>query len=167
MPSLAPPLTLADVIKNPHVLAIMPAQYEIVAHRNLPASHQGAMVEYMACSGGAWELGDDVDSKCPESLSLSIERYGDHLMGVVTLSTEDVKAAIMKTGEIAEDFKTWDDYHKWYKGAGDVPVYDYQDRWPVILCAFSDEVLQDGWHRLHAYISAGHQDIPAIFYVTY
>jgi hypothetical protein len=34
----------------------------------------------------------------------------------------------------------------------------------VILSSSDDETLQDGWHRLHSYVRAGHADIPAVFY---
>lgn len=83
---------------------------------------------------------------------------------LVEIPVEAVKAAFMASSAIGESFSTFDDYHHWYMGAGDVPVYGASNRWPCIASCMEDEVVQDGSHRLHAYVEAGHETIPVLQY---
>lgn len=70
--------------------------------------------------------------------------------------------AVMLNAEITANHKSFDDYHQWYIDQGDVPTYPLEKRWPCILSSSNDEVLHDGWHRLHAYVRAGHTTIPVL-----
>jgi hypothetical protein len=74
---------------------------------------------------------------------------------------DDIKHRIMKVEpEISQDFNTFQEYADWYC-SGPMPEYSEKDRWPCV--ASGDElVLEDGWHRLHAYIKAGHATIPVL-----
>jgi len=68
--------------------------------------------------------------------------------------------------EMRQEFASFDDYHKWYLRANDVPDHG-QSRWPCIRSApagrsADDEWLTDGWHRFHAYIRAGDATIPVL-----
>ena len=81
---------------------------------------------------------------------------------LLEIPLDAVKATFMASPEIAESFATFDDYHRWYMDAGDVPVYGAANRWPCIASAMEDEVVQVGSHRLHAYIAAGHETIPVL-----
>lgn len=83
---------------------------------------------------------------------------------LVEIPLDAVKAAFMESTEIAESFATFDDYHRWYMGASDVPMYGAANRWPCIASCMEDEVVQDGSHRLHSYIAAGHTSIPVLEY---
>ena len=83
---------------------------------------------------------------------------------LLEIPLDAVKTAFMACPEIAESFTTFDEYHRWYMGAGDVPVYGATNRWPCIASCMEDEVVQDGSHRLHAYIAAGHATIPVLAY---
>jgi|TARA_Y100000034_G_C6675939_1_gene296955 cobalamin biosynthesis Mg chelatase CobN len=60
-----------------------------------------------------------------------------------------------------EHFEDFDAYHKWYQNEGN---HITNPTWPVILSNFDDEILQDGWHRFHAYIELGANEIPAVWY---
>jgi hypothetical protein len=149
--------------------------YDIKRFADLPESHKMAIVWYMACDGGAWDvLGDIEDAPmgdlveaarlAREALPLYVEQYGDVEFGVATAPAGLFKAAMMSDPEIAEAFSCWDDYAAWYAANRDVPNHSEMDRWPAILSDHADEIIQDGSHRSHAYIAAGHADIPLIFY---
>lgn len=83
---------------------------------------------------------------------------------LLEIPVDVIKAAFMATPEVAESFATFDDYHRWYMGAGDVPVYGINNRWPCVASCMEGEVVQDGSHRLHAYIEAGHSTVPVLRY---
>lgn len=83
---------------------------------------------------------------------------------LVEIPVDVVKAAFMASPEIAKSFSTFEDYHRWYMGADDMPVSGAEKRWPCIASLLEDELVQDGNHRLHAYIEAGHATIPVLRY---
>ena len=150
--------------------ALIGENYQILPFAELPLPYQMAMVWYMAIDGEAWdcpELFDlpeitkaDVEKRMPHF----IEHYGTRPFGVVTLSSETLKSAVMDDEEIASSFSSWEDYHEWYTSHSDMPAHGHENRWPVILWNGNTETLQDGWHRFHSYIRDGHSDIPVIFY---
>jgi len=77
---------------------------------------------------------------------------------------ERVKESVMCDKEIAERFKDFDEYHKWYTDTCQIPVYD-GPRWPSIVSAFSDETFEDGWHRFHSYVQQGDDTIPILAFL--
>jgi hypothetical protein len=77
-----------------------------------------------------------------------------------------MKASVLGNVEIATGFATWEAYANWYAKNGDVPVYPEAERWPVILSSSDEETLDDGWHRMHAYIASEHLTVPAVFFLT-
>ena len=137
--------------------------------RTLPLSHQLAIAWYMAIDGQAWDcfidenIRDEGEAKVALMAAMPnyVREYGDTLWGAVDLPVDRVKMAVMADEDISSSFHSWDDYAVWY---GDVPEHGPENRWPVILSSSDYETLQDGWHRLHSYIRAGHTDIPAVFY---
>lgn len=80
------------------------------------------------------------------------------------LPVEVVKERVMRSPELKQDFPDFNAYHAWYMKAGPVPVYGAEDRWPCLPSDFHDEAFQDGWHRFHAYVEAGHTTIPVMEY---
>lgn len=68
----------------------------------------------------------------------------------------------MSMGEFSENFASFAAYHAWYIARGDMPTYPRDNRWPSIASNTPDEVLHDGWHRMHAYVRDGHECIPVI-----
>ncbi len=142
--------------------------YQILCFRDLPATHQLALVRNMAVDGDAWEV--FYDDSCFDNTALIdalpdyVREYGDGVWGAVTLPSGCVKKAVMADEDIESSFSCWEDYAAWYCKADDVPHHDHENRWPVILSSEDYETLLDGWHRLHCYMRDGHKDIPAIFH---
>lgn len=89
--------------------------------------------------------------------------YGDEVFGVANLAAQRLKEAVMCDEDIAHSYPNWDAYTQSYCSSGDVPEHAGDDLWPVMLSQDDYETLQDGWHRLHSYLRAGHQTIPAVF----
>lgn len=77
---------------------------------------------------------------------------------------ERVKESIMCDKEIAERFKTFDEYHKWYCGNCQIPKHE-GSRWPCIVSAFPEETFEDGWHRFHSYVQQGDDTIPILAFL--
>ena len=84
--------------------------------------------------------------------------------------TEQVPAGEMQARVMAADpclgdhDGTFAGYHSWYLSAGPVPDHG-TSRWPVIERHPDDDTegyLDDGWHRLHAYMRAGDLTIPLL-----
>lgn len=148
--------------------------FQILAFRDLERPHQLAMAHYMAIDGEAWAQCLPAGASWPSRqqqqrgirrcLPRMVELYGGTLFGVALLPRESLQQAILQSKEIGGDFPDWDAYHAWYVNAGDMPNHGTKNRWPVILSDLGDEVLQDGWHRLHCYLKRGDADIPAVFY---
>lgn len=156
-----------------------------VAYKNLPRTHQMAIAWYMAIDGEAWgPYGINMD-KQPTTLSSNknkdkwekvylkrqtsrhlssyVKEYGRCKFGVVEIPTEVVIREIIKNlgnnrSESVDGFK------KHCSETPFLPHYPSKNRWPCIL-ADDDEVLQDGWHRFHSYVRAGHKTIPCIYYL--
>lgn len=159
--------------ENSRFKSLIGDAHTIMPLSQLPKPFQMAIVWYMAVDGCAWE-----DIELPETqedmvafkqavedaIPEFVRRYGDRKFGIVNIPVEQFKQSMMQGTEIGEDFSTFDEYHQWYLSHGDTPEYDSEDRWPVILSDFGDEVTQDGAHRLHSYIRAQHTDIPALFF---
>jgi hypothetical protein len=145
--------------------------YRIIAFRDLPVSHQLAIAHYMAIDGEAWDILFDASVFGAEAAKAAlvatlpdyVREYGDSAWGVVDIPVDSVKRAVLADEELASSFSSWKDYAAWYCKGG-IPEHGPVNRWPVILSSSDDETLQDGWHRLHSYVHAGHADIPAVFY---
>lgn len=99
----------------------------------------------------------------PEMLQ-AVEVFKTVPAKLLEIPLDAVKAAFMASPEIAGAFSTFDEYHRWYLGGGGVPAYGAANRWPCIASCMEDEVVQDGNHRLHSYIAAGHTTIPVLDY---
>lgn len=144
-------------------------RFRVLQFRNLPLSHQLAIAWYMAIDGQAWDYfideniseAEEVKAALVVAMPNYVREYGETLWGTADLPVDRVKTAVMADEEISSSFHSWDDYAVWY---GDVPEHGPANRWPVLLSSSDYETLQDGWHRLHSYIRAGHTDIPAVFY---
>jgi len=79
-------------------------------------------------------------------------------------------SAIWNTSdEIQDGHDSWKDYHDWYvrdqlRGKeGKIRTED----WPVLLHDYPtyDELIWDGWHRLHTYVKLKRKDIPCLLRV--
>lgn len=97
-------------------------------------------------------------------LSVARAVFKDVPATFLEIPVDVIKAATMALPDIGDSFVDFDAYHRWYMGAGDVPTYSAEHRWPCIASLQEDELIQDGSHRLHAYIEAGHVTIPVLRY---
>ncbi len=64
--------------------------------------------------------------------------------------------------EISEDYDSWKEYHEYYLNGGDIPNHSSENRWPCIFRG-GEELIVDGWHRLHCYVRDNHQTIPLVY----
>jgi len=154
--------------------------------KDLPKTHQYALIQYMVVNGAAWDVSDDLANSFEEchkirgkfpyekekailkkgickSLSFYIEKYGNWKFGMVDIPTKVMIKAVMQEKDVKKDFESWSDYHQWYKDSGYVK-HPRKNRWPSILSSFDDEVMEDGWHRFHCYAGRGDKTIPCIYY---
>tara|TARA_Y100001972_G_scaffold115322_1_gene151887 strand:- start:3281 stop:3790 length:510 start_codon:yes stop_codon:yes gene_type:complete len=161
---------IAEKIKESHVA-------NIAAFIDLPIQHKQSLLQRYAVElgvidrleGGSFTESDLLPGI--ETLSLSgwakILAKADSLIGGAKILTADLKTSwlcgeIMLTHpEISNDFPSFDEYSRWYKAGGGVPSYAQDSVWPCILSG-NDEVLEDGWHRLHCYVSGGAAEIPVV-----
>lgn len=134
--------------------------FKILAFRDLQLSHQLAIAHYMTLDG-------DAEGETPASLeallSAHLLHHGDDEWGVLNVAAERLKQSVMADEDRASGNESWEQYAAAYCAAGDVPHYDSDDRWPVLLSADNYETLLDGWHRMHSYMRSGAVDVPAIF----
>jgi hypothetical protein len=153
---------------------LLGSAYEVLPFGKLEQPYQLAVGHYMAIDGEAWSAGLPADAfwltreqqgrGLRQSLPKLVQLYGEVLFGVALLPSERVREAIMQDLERARDFPNWEAYHAWYSSSCVLPKHGTANRWPVVLSDFEDEILQDGWHRVHSYLKRGDDTIPAVFY---
>ena len=119
---------------------------------DLPPESTFATVQY--CIDG-----DDM----PE-LSHALAVFKDVPAVLLEIPVAVIKAATMALADMAGSFSDFEDYHRWYMSTSDMPTYGADHRWPCIASLLEDELVQDGNHRLHSYIEAGHTTIPVLRY---
>lgn len=134
--------------------------FKILAFRDLPLSHQLSIAQFLPLEEGA-------EGETPASLKALLPAYliqhGDDEWGVLNIEAERLKQSVMADEDRATGSETWEEYTAAYCAGGDVPHYDSDDRWPVLLSADNYETLLDGWHRMHSYMRSGAAHVPAIF----
>lgn len=134
---------------------------------------QKAIIQWMAIEGGAWF------DLIPEDLhKLYDEGWSDEAWNLVIAEINKTKGLIEYTyieiptkiltdyianehEEISEEYDSWKDYHEWYLNGGDIPNHSVKDRWACILSG-DEELISDGWHRLHCYIKNNNKTIPIV-----
>jgi hypothetical protein len=145
---------------------------------DLPKTHQLAIVRYMAIEGEVWPP-PAPDISLVAALSDYTDQFGFLAFGVVTIPMGILKRAVVQASDF--DFRqafgtNFAAYHRWYM-KDIIAVEPRRHRrgpprrthavWPVILNPISyakrgNELLQDGWHRLHHYVDWGLKAVPAI-----
>ena len=102
--------------------------------------------------------------------------FTDAEFALFNVPMEEITAAVLEAG-FDDDWNTWDEYHAWYSGRtadGQYPGRSEQgheildlslrpDLWPVNMSG-GDELLWDGWHRLHTYYARGEPFVPVLLY---
>lgn len=151
--------------------ALIGHDYSVRRFAELAPHYQLAIVwrTVMECDGWQdiptpeWTNEDDAKAGLASLMPEYVDRHGEELFGIVTLSSEGLIAAVMRDEEIASSYASWEDYHAAYT-RGPTPKHPEANRWPVLLSSDDSETIWDGWHRFHSYIRDGAQDIPAVFY---
>lgn len=149
---------------------LLEKRYTIQQFKDLPISHQKAIVWFMAVDGDAWD-GVDISFLSENELKHElinlmpkyIKVYGEKLFGSISLDVDSLKKSIMNDIDISDSFKSWEEYHSSYI-AFDVPKYSHKERWPVILSDDDSETLHDGWHRFHSYVRDNASYVPVVFF---
>lgn len=143
---------------------------KVYRYRDLPAPACLALAHYMAFDGEAWEAPPDWThlSRLASVLPWFTEKYGGFRMGYIPQVPSRLILDLVWAFnvEVRQDFDSVDEYHHWYVTEGGVmPRHSRRARWPSILAGENDpEVLQDGWHRFHAYVEMGMRTVPLIYY---
>lgn len=136
--------------------------------KDLPRTHQKAIMVYM--QDGAWGY----DPHSLKDIRKAIREVGNVEFGVGTLKVnDDLRRAIMSTGDLPKGFKTFEDWHRWYlssNGGSKEEMDSYNEDWPVILGDPKDShewgVFQDGWHRFnYRYLRNNAQTVPFVKYL--
>lgn len=83
---------------------------------------------------------------------------------LVLVPVQAIAEAMMKIPELADDHGSFEAYHRWYVQAGPMPTHARSNRWPCIASDDPNELIWDGWHRMHAYIAAGDDTVPLLRY---
>lgn len=84
-----------------------------------------------------------IDGDDMPKLSHAIAVFKDVPAVLLEIPVAVVKAETMALADMAGSFTDFDDYHRWYMGAGDVPVYSAEHRWPCISSFLKDACA--GW----------------------
>lgn len=130
-----------------HEALIAPYNPQRFAFADLPQPAKDAVMQYMH-EGNI----DDMDTWLLQFTYVLAE-----------LPVEAFKAAVMEDWDTRDGgYKSFAEYHAWYVGQGE-PITDHgPSHWPAILSSWDGETLEDGWHRVHSYIRAGHATIPVL-----
>jgi hypothetical protein len=107
----------------------------------------------------------------PAEMAAAIREHAGERFGVLDMPTQELTDAIMllEADIRADGWESWDAYHEDYQGKArrdhgrGVPEGS-TEIWPIVLDLHFGNVLDDGWHRFHAYCDRGEKVVPAIFY---
>lgn len=149
---------------NPGVAYAKAAVKKRVKFKDLPLTHQKAIMAYMIES--AWQL----DPKDPEDVKKAVKLYGNKpfFMGELAIDDE-LKKAIMSSNDFRH--KTFEEWVKWYGQHDSAETKaTYNEDWPVILNEPSLVpewgLFEDGWHRFnYHYLAKNKKTLPFVQYV--
>lgn len=153
---------------------------QVKPFKELPLTHQFAMIHYMSVDGAAWAVkqswpdwiwgeGTPYEPELRRRMLADIERHrprfiqewGDVLFGVVNIPTADLLEQVFRD-------EMFDGNREQYRVSEDVNLRDdweyVEPTWPVILASDCGETLQDGWTRFGRYCQLGVETIPCLYY---
>lgn len=158
-----------------------------VLFRDLPKSHQIALIHYMSVDGATWAVTDwSLDQwkwgeGCPDPIhqselrlesfrdieknyDLFVDHYGHIQFGVVDIPTKELIQSISEDKYFPEEQL---EYYKKSDVVGFAAGWEYdRPTFPVILSPFEDETLQDGWTRFGRYCELGEETVPCLYYLS-
>ena len=147
----------------------------------LPIEAKLAVAHYMAVDGEAWEqppaakkkngqyrrMGKQLNSLLEANMDFFDANYGKKKFGLALVPREEFEASLFanfKKNPDTSHLATVDGWKKEYAEGG--PTVNHTNfNWPVILSSFKDELLQDGWHRMHCYLTKKVPVIPCLYYI--
>ena len=152
----------------------------ILLYRDLPVEARHAIAWYMAMDGEAWDCPkrlddpwtsrDELITRFKRANRFFVNRYGNWRFGYVEVTTPRLVEAAWEYRQRPPGdsrFVTFSEYHRWYLSDIDVRPYS-RSVWPVILNGHSSDedsgLLEDGWHRFHAYLARGVKTIPCVWH---
>ena len=133
----------------------------------LPDESMSAAIVLQFGTGTRWsELApEDIISERENMLKI----YGKKEFGLASVPTALIKRYVLEfQDKLPSDFrpsvfKDFEAYGRWYASAGNrIPKHRVQ--WPCILSEFDDELFEDGWHRLHAYVKQRRPMVPVLLF---
>jgi hypothetical protein len=156
---------LKSLVNHPGIAYAKAAVKKRVRFKDLPETHQKAIMVYML--NGAWGL----DPNDPADVEKAIKLYGNKpfFMGELAIDDE-LKKAIMSSNDFGHD--TFDNWTKWYaKQDTEDFKANYNEDWPVILNEPSLVpkwgLFKDGWHRFnYHYLGKNKKKVPFIQYIS-
>lgn len=134
----------------------------VIPFRRLPLTAKLALVHYLAVQHEAWPSPEHNDIRL--ALPFYDAEYGGVKFGIASLPTKALADEIIRDPELAEEYGTFERYHRWYVSHGSMPSHPTTSRWPIILSDFEDETIDDGWHRFHNYYDQGARVVQAIWF---
>jgi len=109
-----------------------------------------------------WESDEETKAGLVMLMPKYVERYGEELFGLVSLSVDALKVSIMQDEDFAS---SWDSWEKFCASYGTGPSDHPEDnRWPVLLSYDNYSTIWDGWNRFNSYLRDGATEIQAMFY---
>ena len=171
---------------NSIVNKLKKAYGKTMAFKDLPMGAKMAMIWYMAINGGAWETPDNVgdikfnwaakkgitketELKYQRFLQRNMawfdKRYGNKRFGLAMVPREEYEKSLLanfKKNPEMTHLHTKEAFLEEFKGVG---VNHKTAAWPVIFSTFPEELIQDGWHRQHCYLSKKFPVIPCLYYL--
>lgn len=141
----------------------------------LSLSHQKAIIQWMVIDGEDWaDLIPEIffssyndgwkEDEWHSVISEIVKHKGLTEFTFVSVPTEYLTDYIFKNNPyINDDYQSWQEYHQSYIKT-DMPDHSISNPWACFFSFSDDEVILDGWHRLHCYVKNKMTEIPLIIY---
>lgn len=137
------------------------------AFKDLPSEAKKAVVIYM---WGARADVKEVENQERLPFAAIVKEFEDVNGGVpfeiykVPVSVVAKKAMEEANERDGAGFENLDEWHENYIGSEELP--NHKKVWPL-LGGDEEEVIQDGWHRLHLYYENGVRIVPVLFFLDF
>ena len=144
-----------------------------------------AMIWYMAIDGEAWTtpdvegdfkytaaIGSPSGNKAyqkfiAKNMDWFDKKYGHLVFGLAMVPREEFEKSLLANFRKNPDMNhlhSMESFIKEYREGG--PTVNHKNfSWPVIFSNYPEELIQDGWHRMHCYLNKQIATIPCIYYL--
>lgn len=148
---------------------------KVVLFNELPAPAKKAYIWFFAveaCNDVVTAIDDILpkDAGCPNDIPepVWLAMYenvaafvGNEMFCYLEVPSGQIKSLIMEHNKgVKEEHDSWESYSEFYGASGE--DHPDHDRFPCIAFEGHSDVVYDGWHRLHHYLSRGHKTIPVL-----